>query len=137
MIAVCKVYFIITELITCPYTTTGYAKAVALHFRADPEHGIARNAGDYVKMSCQENAMDALPPEDLAVLIPARTAAQHILWQVANRNTVKNVVLKWQRKLMPNNHLNIIIKIKTKSILKDMKKEKKKGKGLCDLWENL
>ena len=37
------------ELITCPYTTTGYAKAVALHFRADPEHGTARNAGDYVK----------------------------------------------------------------------------------------
>ena len=95
MIAVRKAYFIITELITCPYTTTGYAKAVVLHFQADPEHGIARNVDDYDRMSCQGSAGVILRHADLAVLMSARTAALHILWQAASKNTAKNAVLKW------------------------------------------
>ena len=129
MIAVCKAYFIITELITWQYTITGYAKTVALHFLADLEHGTALNADDYDRMSCQGSAGVILRHADLAVLIFVKTAVQHILLQAVNKNTAKNAVRKWQRKLMLSNHLNTIIKIKTKSILKDMKKEKKKGKG--------
>ena len=95
MIAVCKAYFIITELITCPYTTTGYAKAVVLHFQADPEHGIARNVDDCAGTNCQGNATGVLLHADLAVLIFAKTAVQHILLQAANKNTAKNAVRKW------------------------------------------
>lgn len=95
MIAVCKAYFIITELITWQYTITGYAKAVALHFLADLEHGTVRNADDYDRMSCQGSAGVILRHADLAVLMSARTAALHILWQAASKNTAKNAVLKW------------------------------------------
>ena len=83
------------ELITWQYTITGYAKAVALHFLADLEHGTALNADDYDRMSCQGSAGVILRHADLAVLMSARTAAQHILWQAESRNTVKNAPLKW------------------------------------------
>ena len=83
------------ELITWQYTITGYAKAVALHFLADLEHGTALNAEDYDKMSCREGAGVILRHADLAVLMSAKTAAQHISLQAESRNTVKNAVRKW------------------------------------------
>ena len=101
---------------------------MALHFRADLEHGIAQNADDYAVTNYQGNATGVLLHADLAALISARTAVEHILLQAVSKNTAKNAARKWQRKLTPNNHLNIIIKIKTQSTLKDTKKEKKKGK---------
>ena len=68
---------------------------MVIHFRADLEHGIARNVDDCAEMNCQENATGVLLHADLAVLIFVKTAVQHILLQAANKNTAKNAVRKW------------------------------------------